>query len=162
MKYLKQQTWFFLSYLFNLIYNIIPFFYFKNCVLRLFGNKIAKNSYIHTPIKFSHIRGLELKANCTINPNCYLDTRNGLIIGENVNNSHNSKIYTLGHEVDDPMLPGKGKSVIIEDDVFIFSNVLIMPGVRIGKGAVIYAGSVVTKIFYHTLLSVAIQLNSLE
>lgn len=35
--------------------------------------------------------------------------------------------------------------VNIEDNVFIFSNAMIMPGVKIGEGAIVLAGSVVTK-----------------
>jgi len=39
----------------------------------------------------------------------------------------------------------KGGSVVIEDNVFIFSNSMIMPGVRLKEGAIVLAGSVVTK-----------------
>ena len=41
----------------------------------------------------------------------------------------------------------KTKKVIIEDNIFIGSNVLILRGVHIGKNSVIAAGSVVTKSF---------------
>lgn len=37
------------------------------------------------------------------------------------------------------------KKVIIEDDVWIGTNAVIMPGVRIQKGCIIGAGAVVTK-----------------
>jgi acetyltransferase-like isoleucine patch superfamily enzyme len=37
------------------------------------------------------------------------------------------------------------KSVVIEDDVWIGAHTVILPGVRIGKGSVIGANSVVTK-----------------
>jgi acetyltransferase-like isoleucine patch superfamily enzyme len=40
---------------------------------------------------------------------------------------------------------GKYRPVIIEDDVFIGMNSLILKGVRVGRGSVIGAGSVVTK-----------------
>jgi acetyltransferase-like isoleucine patch superfamily enzyme len=38
-----------------------------------------------------------------------------------------------------------GKPVVIEDNAWIFPNVMVMPGVTIGKGAVVYPGSVVTR-----------------
>jgi len=37
------------------------------------------------------------------------------------------------------------EKIVIEDDVSIGMGVIILPGVRIGKGAIIGAGSVVTK-----------------
>jgi len=74
-----------------------------------------------------------------------MDNRAGISIGDNVNISHNTKIYTLGHDIDDPMSNTVGKPVVIGDNAWIFPNVMIMPGVTIGKGAVIYPGSVVTR-----------------
>ena len=38
-----------------------------------------------------------------------------------------------------------GKKVIIGDDVWLGRNVLVMPGVKIGKGSIVAAGAVVTK-----------------
>lgn len=40
---------------------------------------------------------------------------------------------------------GASRPVVIEDDVFIGMNVLVLKGVKIGRGSVIGAGSVVTK-----------------
>ncbi len=44
-----------------------------------------------------------------------------------------------------PTLDLGGAPVIIEDDVWIACNVVILPGVRIGKGAIIGAGAIVIK-----------------
>ena len=38
-----------------------------------------------------------------------------------------------------------GRAVTIEDDVWICGGATIVPGVKIGKGAVVAAGTVVTK-----------------
>ena len=80
-----------------------------------------------------------------INFGCYLDNRRGIAIGNNVGIAHNTKIYTLGHDLNDPQFKTKGVAVTIKDNVFIFSNAMIMPGVTIGEGAIVLAGSVVTK-----------------
>lgn len=81
--------------------------------------------------------------NCTING----DVR----IGDNVMMGPNVTIYTQNHcidRIDIPMnLQGatEEKPVIIGDDVWIGSNVIILPGVVIESHSVIGAGSVVTK-----------------
>lgn len=50
------------------------------------------------------------------------------------------------HKIEDHFSDeGKKSPIIIEDDVWITMNCMIMKGVRIGKGAVIAAGAVVTK-----------------
>ena len=83
--------------------------------------------------------------NSVINFGCYLDNRRGILIGNNVGIAHDTKIYTLGHNLNSAKFETLGAPVTIEDDSFIFSNVLIMPGVIIHRGAVVLAGSVVTK-----------------
>jgi len=109
------------------------------------GIELGRGSYIHTPARFYSLRRLSIGDYSVINDHCYIDNRKGITIGHNVNIAHNTRIYTLGHDVNSSSLPDLGASVVIEDDVFIFSNVLIMPGVRIGKGAVVFPGSVVVK-----------------
>ena len=51
-------------------------------------------------------------------------------------------IYDVGRA---EKLPENDKDVIIEDGVWVGCNVTILKGVRVGKGAVVAAGSVVTK-----------------
>ena len=89
--------------------------------------------------------GVSIGENSVVNFGCYLDNRRGITIGKNVGIAHNTKIYTLGHNVDSPEFETKGAPVVIEDDAFIFSNSVIMPGVTIHRGAIVLAGSVVTK-----------------
>lgn len=128
----------------NISYNIIPY-PIRKYYLRLFNIRIGKSSTIHRACRFFHVGKISIGNNSTINWGCYLDNRRGIIIGNNVGIAHNSKIYTLGHDINDSEFKTKGAPVKIEDNVFIFSNSLIMPGVTIGEGAIVLAGSVVTK-----------------
>lgn len=129
----------------NFSYTLLPFFFLRKFLLRLIGIKIGKRSYIHRGVKFFHFGKIIIGDNTTVNFNCYLDNRTGIFIGNNVGIAHNTKIYTLGHDINDSKFSAIGAKVRINDHVFIFSNCLIMPGVTIGEGAIVLAGSVVTK-----------------
>jgi maltose O-acetyltransferase len=54
-------------------------------------------------------------------------------------------IYNAHHDIHDPLFRHVLQPVVIEDYVFIGPRAIILPGVTIGKGAVVAAGAVVTK-----------------
>lgn len=128
----------------NCTYTFIPN-PLRKLYLMAFGIKIGKGSCIHRWCKFFHIGKISIGQNSVVNFGCYLDNRRGITIGNNVGIAHNVKLYTLGHNIDSLEFETKGAPVVIEDNVFIFSNALIMPGVTIHEGAIVLAGSVVTK-----------------
>ena len=77
-----------------------------------------------------------------------LDARNGIEIGENVNFSSNVQIWTEQHDHRDPYFDCNSDDsfkVKIGNRAWLGPNVTILPKVNIGEGAVIAAGSVVTK-----------------
>jgi acetyltransferase-like isoleucine patch superfamily enzyme len=132
--------------IFTLAFNLLPGFALRAAILRQFGFSIGHKVALHSWLRFFEARrNIAIGSNVTINPGCCLDNRLPITIGNNVNISHDVKIYTLGHDVDDPMCKAVGAPVTIRDDVWIFPNVLIMPGITIGRGAVVYPGSVVTR-----------------
>jgi len=142
---LKSQVVFIIIAALNFVYNRLPFFFLKKLFARLIGIRIGKNSYIHTPVRFFTWGKIVIGDNTVVNSGCYLDNRCGLQIGSNVNISHDSKLYTLGHDIDDPFFRLEGAGIAICDDAVLFANTLVMPGVTIGRGAVVYPGSVVVK-----------------
>ena len=84
--------------------------------------------------------------NVIINRNVMLDGRGAkIIIGNNVDIAQETNIWTLEHDVKSENHKVTAGDVIIEDYVWIASRVTILPGVHIGKGAVIATGAVVTK-----------------
>jgi maltose O-acetyltransferase len=71
-------------------------------------------------------------------------------IGANVRMARYVIIETYNHNFDSIKVPirlqdGQNEPVVIEEDVWIGVRVSICPGVRIGRGSVIGAGSVVTR-----------------
>lgn len=77
----------------------------------------------------------------------HISASNRVEIGDNVRLAPYTIIIDNDfHKVDDHFSDGGvRKPIVIEDDVWITMNCMIMKGVRIGRGAVIAAGAVVTK-----------------
>jgi acetyltransferase-like isoleucine patch superfamily enzyme len=80
-----------------------------------------------------------------INRGVTLDGRFPLTIGENVGISMYTVILTLQHDLAAPDFDLVGAPVSIGDRVFVGTRALILPGVNIGEGAAVAAGTVVTK-----------------
>lgn len=74
-----------------------------------------------------------------------LDARGGLTIGINVNLSTGVWIWTEQHIPQDPDFKTIRAPVIIKDYAWLSTRSIILPGVTIGRGAVVAAGAVVTK-----------------
>ena len=95
-------------------------------------------------------RGITLHDNVGINTRSYLEGNGGVEIGPNTLLSPGVHCVSGNHIFDNPNVPIKyqgtalGKITIVED-CWLGSNVLVLPGVTVGRGAVIGAGAVVTK-----------------
>jgi maltose O-acetyltransferase len=91
-------------------------------------------------------RKIAIGDNCVINRGVLLDGRGGLLsLGDNVDIAQEAVIWTLGHDPHDDNRCDKGGPVTIGDYAWIGHRSIIMPGVTIGRGAVIAAGAVVTR-----------------
>jgi len=84
-------------------------------------------------------------ARSVINRGCIIDVRTGLTIGADVSISPEVAILSTQHDLNDVEFSLQGKRVVIEDHVWIGMRATVLPGVTIGRGAVIAAGAVVTK-----------------
>lgn len=133
------------------IFNIgtIPSNRFRKLIYRMLCDRIESNVTIHFKTEIRCPRKLKIGKGTIIGDNAILDARCGLTMGENVNLSSNVSIYTLQHDHRDPYFRcnenQKKMSVEIEDRAWLGSNVIVLPGVHIGEGAVCCAGCVVTK-----------------
>ncbi|MGC3977159.1 MAG: acyltransferase [Paludibacteraceae bacterium] len=144
-KILNISSQFIRQYIPNNIICHIPFHIVRASYYKLIcGIKIGEKSSIHLHSKIIGYN-LTIEKNSVINRNCCLDARSGIKIGSNVSISPDVHIITGSHIVNSPLFKYIGKAVVIEDYVWIGSRATILPGVKIGKGAVIAAGSVITK-----------------
>jgi len=103
--------------------------------VKLFADKegaiirIGENTRIHGTCIHAYV-SISIGRNCLIAANCQIIDCNGHELSfEDVDNRVNTH--------------SGGRPVVIEDSVWIGANTIILPGVRIGRGSVIGAGSVV-------------------
>jgi len=94
---------------------------------------------------------IKMGQNIELGRGAYIDYSGGVEIGNNVAISEAARIYTHNHNVKEGFsnwhLNGISlNKLVIDDDAWIGAGAIILPSVsNIGKGAVIGAGSVVTK-----------------
>ena len=112
---------------------------------RVMRFEIGERAFIFMGARFDCRGGFSLGHHSVINERCRLDNRGTLRIGSNVSISSEVCILTADHDPHSESFAGRNLPVEIGDHVFIGTRAMILPGCRIGQGAVVAAGSVVTK-----------------
>ncbi len=101
------------------------------------------------PIDCSDWNNLILEGDNYIAPGCWFSLRGKLTVGANSIIGPRTKVHTSNHNYEGDMLPYDDiylvRDVIIGKNVWIGADVTIMPGVKIGDGAVVAACACVTK-----------------
>ena len=107
--------------------------------------------FVDGPISVDHGLNFKVGKGTFLNFNLLVLDTCLITVGENVLFGPNVSIYGATHPLDPAVRrglkgPEGGKEVHIEDDVWIAGSVIILAGVRIGKGSTVGAGAVVTKV----------------
>ena len=113
---------------------------------KLIGRKVSDDFRVFPPFTTDFGKNIHLGENVFINSGCRFQDQGGIYIGDNVLIGHNVVLATLNHE-ENPKKRGNlaPAPIKIAADVWIGSNATVLPGVTIGKGAIVAAGAVVTK-----------------
>lgn len=123
----------------------IPSFKLRKFLYKtVFCMKIAKGAIIYAQCEFRSPWYITI-GKCTIGPQTVLDGRRGLVLGDYACTGNGAKIWTLQHDVQDPMFSAVGGKVEIGEYAWVASHATVLPGRKVGKGAVIASGSIVTK-----------------
>lgn len=125
---------------------------FRTWLLRLAGLKMGHGTTIGGAV---HVHGvgrpvarISIGSHCWINDACLLDASAPITIGDHVAIGQSVMVLTNTHEIGMPEHragPLTNLPVVIGDGVWIGARSTVLPGVTIGSGAIIAAGSVVNK-----------------
>lgn len=130
----------------------------QNAAHALFG-KFGSMTLVKPPVFIDYGSNIEIGDRTFINMNCTFLDGNKISIGNGVAIGPGTQLLTVGHPIkfeermldwpQDADIPFRAvsiaKPITIEDECWLGAGVIVLPGVTIGKGSMIGAGSVVTK-----------------
>jgi len=123
----------------------LPVHAVRRYLIRIFGGSVSGTATLYHGFEIRSARKLQISARTSIGNGAVLDARGGLRIGSDVNISTSVQIWTAQHAWNDVDFSYVTGPVSIGDRAWISARATILPGVQIGEGAVVAAGSVVTK-----------------
>ncbi len=111
---------------------------------KLIGKEVDETFTLFPPFSTDCGRNICVGKNVFINAGCCFQDQGGITIGDGVLIGHNVVLATLNHDID----PSKRSTlhpspIFIGNNVWVGANATILPGVRIGDGAIIAAGATV-------------------
>jgi acetyltransferase-like isoleucine patch superfamily enzyme len=122
-------------------------FYWRPWLLRWAGAKVGHAVAVMPRIQVTSGQ-LSIGKGVFINTDCRFACGGGITIGDHCQISARVSFETISHQLL-PVMDGKRPShsapIVVENNVWIGSGAILLPGITVGEGAVIAAGAVVTK-----------------
>lgn len=117
---------------------------YQTVLKELFGANLAEGSYVAAPISGACVSSMKIGKNVFINSGLLAMARGGITIEDEARIAANVQLITNNHDPYDlDILPCK--PILICKSAWIGAGATILPGVRVGKHAVVGAAAVVTK-----------------
>jgi maltose O-acetyltransferase len=124
---------------------------FRSVLFRLAGSDLRKGAVLLGRVRVvgppRALTKLKIGARCVIGPDVTFGLDAPITLGKEVSISPGVTLFTGSHDLGPSsrrMSNGvRALPIVVEDGVWVGMNALILPGVRIGRGAVVAAGTVV-------------------
>lgn len=118
----------------------------RELLAELIGKPVDDSVTVFPPFYSDFGKNITLGTRIFINSGCKFQDQGGVVIGDDCLIGHNTVMATLNHDLSPSrradMHPAR---IVIGRNVWIGSNVTVLPGVTIGDNSVVAAASVVTK-----------------
>jgi putative colanic acid biosynthesis acetyltransferase WcaF len=122
-----------------------PLFAWRAWLVRSFGGRIAPGARIYPNVRIWAPWNLTMETGSTLaeGVDCYSVDR--IEIGAEVTVSQRAVLCTASHDLADPGRRLVTEPITLAQASWVFAEAFVMPGTKIGEGAVVAARSVVTK-----------------
>lgn len=113
--------------------------------------RVGRNVAVETPFNCDYGYNITIGNHVAVGRNCHINDVCEVKIGDNCVIGPNVNIYTASLPIDPKKRQGcqgpqSGSRILIEQDCWIGGGAIILPGIHIGKGSTVGAGSIVTKV----------------
>lgn len=113
--------------------------------LRVFRAKIGKGTRVYADVHFWAPWHFTCGEYCILGDRAQFHSMGPVTLGDRVIVSQEAYLSPGTHDYDSSEFPLVVKPIVVEDRVWIAARAFILPGVRLGEGAVVGAQSVVTR-----------------
>ncbi len=135
----------FIAYTYNGFFANCPSRTVRFLLLKGWLHRLGSGTGVQMGCRFLS-RNVELGRRNVINFGCLFDGRGYAIrTGDDVSIGPAATLLTLGHDVRSPAFADRGGPITIGSRAWIAYGALLLPNVNVGEGAVVGAGSVVTR-----------------
>jgi putative colanic acid biosynthesis acetyltransferase WcaF len=117
----------------------------KVLVLRLFGAQIGKGAYFKPGLKVKFPWYLTLGDYCWIGEDVWIDNLTQVTIGSHVCLSQGAYLCTGNHDWTTRNMKLFARPIVLQDGCWVGAKTVVCPGVVVGAGAILAAGSVAAK-----------------
>lgn len=117
---------------------------YASVLKEIFGENIGEESFVAAPLSGAAIKKLKIGKRVFINSNLLAMARGGITIEDDVQIAGNVSLLSNNHDMYDRAIL-LCKPIAIRQGAWIGANAVVLPGVEVGRFAVVGAGSVVTK-----------------
>lgn len=117
---------------------------YASALKELFGDRLGEGSYVAAPIAGAAIDKVHIGRNVYVNTNALMMARGGITIEDNVQIAANVQLISNNHDEYDRQIL-TCRPVLIREGAWIGAGATILPGVCVGRHAIVGAMSVVTK-----------------
>lgn len=119
-------------------------FGWRRWLLRRFGAQVGVDVLVRPSVRITYPWKVRIGDHSWIGDDVSLYSLGPIDIGAHSVVSQGSYLCAGTHDADDPAFGISGPPIVVEDQVWIAAQCFVMPGVTIGRGAVVAARSVVT------------------